>query len=188
MPICNLYTKRIRELHCSSGISHTHTSPIPPHPFPLVHSFGHVLVGVWLTNPEAPATGITDATSAQMPPVSIATKGRNVMQITNWQVYDLVLDAALAGDGCGPTKLQVGGEWAWLLNQVAARYGIKDTYQKLAHVNWVVSSDIYTMTGPCLELLYSQLEVLKQSADTGSLLPREELMYNQTVQVWGGGR
>lgn len=39
------------------------------------------------------------------------------------------------------------------------------------------------MTGPCLELLFSQLELLKQSADTGSLLPREELIYAHTVQV-----
>lgn len=114
-------------------------------------------------------------------------------------MYDLVLDAALAGDGCGPARLQVGGEWAWLLNQVASHYGIKDTYQRLAHVKWLVryvcahgntatplcvrSADIYTMTGPCLELLFSQLELLKQSADTGSLLPREELIYSHTVQV-----
>ena len=47
----------------------------------------------------------------------------------------------------------------------------------------VYSADIYTMTGPCLELLFSQLELLKQSADTGSLLPREELIYAHTVQV-----
>ena len=35
------------------------------------------------------------------------------------QVYDVVLDAALQTQKCGPRKLLVTGEWEWLLNGFA---------------------------------------------------------------------
>lgn len=35
------------------------------------------------------------------------------------QVYDVVLDAALHTQKCGPRNLLVTGEWEWLLNGFA---------------------------------------------------------------------
>ena len=37
------------------------------------------------------------------------------------QVYDVVLDAALRAQNCGPHQLLVQGEWEWLLIQFAGR-------------------------------------------------------------------
>ena len=54
------------------------------------------------------------------------------------QVYDLALAAALAAQRCGPRRLSVPGEWAWLLGEFSATYGIRDTYVVLAHLRWAV--------------------------------------------------
>ena len=35
------------------------------------------------------------------------------------QVYDVVLDAALRAQKCGPSQLLVQGEWEWLLAEFA---------------------------------------------------------------------
>ena len=35
------------------------------------------------------------------------------------QVYDVVLDAALQTQKCGPRNLLVSGDWEWLLNAFA---------------------------------------------------------------------
>ena len=39
--------------------------------------------------------------------------------VESLQVYDVVLDAALHTQKCGPRKLLVSGEWEWLLNGFA---------------------------------------------------------------------
>ena len=54
------------------------------------------------------------------------------------QVYDLSLDAALVAQHCGPRRLTVKGEWAWLLEAFAGSYGIRDSYTTLAHLRWAV--------------------------------------------------
>lgn len=37
------------------------------------------------------------------------------------QVYDVVLDAALRAQKCGPRQLQVQDEWEWLLSEFSGR-------------------------------------------------------------------
>jgi len=54
------------------------------------------------------------------------------------QVYDLMLEAALEAQQCGPKRLQVTGAWQWLLTEFGETYGIRDTYARLAHLRWVV--------------------------------------------------
>ncbi len=54
------------------------------------------------------------------------------------QIYDLILEAALEAQQCGPRRLQVTDPWEWLLSEFAETYGIRDTYAKLAHLRWVV--------------------------------------------------
>lgn len=57
------------------------------------------------------------------------------------QVYDLSLHAALQTQGCGPRQLEVKGEWAWILDEFAATYGIRSTYTTLAHLLWAIRYD-----------------------------------------------
>ncbi len=54
------------------------------------------------------------------------------------QIYDLLLEAALEAQQCGPRRLQVTDQWEWLLTEFAETYGIRDTYARLAHLRWVV--------------------------------------------------
>ncbi len=54
------------------------------------------------------------------------------------QVYNLSLHAALEAQGCGPRQLEVKGEWAWLLEEFAATYGIRSSYTVLAHLLWAI--------------------------------------------------
>lgn len=54
------------------------------------------------------------------------------------QIYDLMLEAALEAQQCGPKRLQLTGAWQWLLTEFGETYGIRDTYAKLAHLRWVV--------------------------------------------------
>ena len=54
------------------------------------------------------------------------------------QIYDLILEAALEAQQCGPRRLQVTDPCEWLLSEFAETYGIRDTYAKLAHLRWVV--------------------------------------------------
>ena len=46
--------------------------------------------------------------------VSIPSEATAVLQ-----VYDVILDAALQAQKCGSDKLQVEGEWEWLLTEFA---------------------------------------------------------------------
>lgn len=54
------------------------------------------------------------------------------------QIYDLMLEAALESQQCGPKRLQLTGPWLWLLTEFGETYGIRDTYAKLAHLRWVI--------------------------------------------------
>ena len=54
------------------------------------------------------------------------------------QIYDLMLEAALEAQQCGPKRLQLTGPWLWLLTEFGETYGIRDTYAKLAHLRWVI--------------------------------------------------
>ena len=54
------------------------------------------------------------------------------------QIYDLMLEAALEAQQCGPKRLQLTGPWLWLLTEFGESYGIRDTYAKLAHLRWVI--------------------------------------------------
>ncbi len=65
------------------------------------------------------------------------------------QVYDLTLDAALAAQHCGPRRLTVSGDWAWLLGEFAGTYGIRETYATLAHLRWAVRCAFFTHPARC---------------------------------------
>ena len=49
------------------------------------------------------------------------------------QVYDVVLDAALRAQKCGPCQLQVQGDWEWLLSEFA---GKADTASASSFDSW----------------------------------------------------
>ena len=44
------------------------------------------------------------------------------------QVYDVVLDAALKAQKCGPRQLQVQDEWEWLLSEFAGQPSAQQAY------------------------------------------------------------
>lgn len=53
-------------------------------------------------------------------------------------MYDITLGAALKMQKCGPAKLTVEGEWAWLLAKFTSTYGVCRSYMTLAHLRWVM--------------------------------------------------
>ena len=42
--------------------------------------------------------------------------------------------AGRAACRCGEKRLEVTGEWAWLLNEYANQYGVKAVYALMAHL------------------------------------------------------
>ncbi len=84
--------------------------------------------------------------------IMFAKAGRGV------QVYDLSLHAALVVQGCGPRRLEVKGEWEWLLDEFAATYGIRSSYTTLAHLLWVIRR---------VALLYSPPNLKEHSRKAG---------------------
>jgi hypothetical protein len=58
------------------------------------------------------------------------------------------MHAALVTQGCGPRQLEVKGEWAWLLEEFAATYGIRSTYTTLAHLLWVIRQAALSSNDP----------------------------------------
>ena len=65
-------------------------------------------------------------------------------------MYDLTLDAALLAQHCGPRRLTVVGEWAWLLGEFSATYGIRPTYATLAHLRWAVRCARFRIFSCCM--------------------------------------
>lgn len=88
-------------------------------------------------------------------------------QIKPQQVYNTLLESALAASGCGPTSsLVLQGPWSWLTSQFAERYGIREQYAMLSHLHWVVRSGVAAPTAACLETLVSELAPLVAERDT----------------------
>ncbi|KAL3142941.1 hypothetical protein ABBQ38_003227 [Trebouxia sp. C0009 RCD-2024] len=103
----------------------------------------------------------------------VVSQGKGYQQLTSWQVYDVVLDAALQTQKCGPRNLLVTGDWEWLLNAFADFYGIRHTYTVLAHLRWAIKQENATVTAECLEMLSAALKPLKEAEANGGLLPQE---------------
>ncbi|DBB16594.1 TPA: hypothetical protein ACH3X3_014851 [Trebouxia sp. C0006] len=105
--------------------------------------------------------------------VGVVSQAKGYQQTTSWQVYDVVLDAALRAQKCGPRQLQVQDEWEWLLSEFASFYGIRQTYTVLAHLRWAIKPENATVTAMCLDILGNELKPLKQAEAEGALLPQE---------------
>ena len=89
------------------------------------------------------------------------------------QVYDVALAAALRAQACGPRRLEVTGEWRWLLASMGEAFGVRESYAALAHVRWAVARGNATSTAYCLHLLATALAPLKRAEAAGELLPQE---------------
>ncbi|EIE27268.1 hypothetical protein COCSUDRAFT_55287 [Coccomyxa subellipsoidea C-169] len=134
--------------------------------------YGHALLSAWISNTEKTvitAAEISPETVGRVQEVNSGALPKGYQQITGWEVYDLSLHAALVVQGCGPRRLEVKGEWEWLLDEFAATYGIRSSYTTLAHLLW----ENATVTAYCFSMLNSKLVDLKQAEAEGCLLPQE---------------
>jgi len=144
--------------------------------------YGHACLGAWICTQEttviATAAIRGDRVAAAAGPSGAglgagSAPGGGLLRVTAWQVYDVALAAALRAQGCGPRRLAVSGEWAWLLRALAGTYGVRPSYAALAHARWAVTRANATPTAYCLSLLGSTLGPLKAQEAAGSLLPQE---------------
>lgn len=82
--------------------------------------------------------------------------------------------AALNSLACGPRRLEVTGEWQWLLDRLAGLHALRRHATLLAHLQWVLRPANATPTSDCLGLLTRQLEPLIQAKSAGEL-PQPEV-------------
>ncbi|CAL8462927.1 g2461 [Coccomyxa elongata] len=147
--------------------------------------YGHVLLSAWISNTEKTvitAAEISPGTAGRVQETNTGALPKNYEQITGWEVYNLSLHAALEAQGCGPRQLEVKGEWAWLLEEFAATYGIRSSYTVLAHLLWAIRRENATVTAYCFSMLNSKLVGLKQEEVDGCLLPQEKPLLER-IQV-----
>ncbi|CAK0784807.1 hypothetical protein CVIRNUC_008011 [Coccomyxa viridis] len=138
--------------------------------------YAHVQLSAWTSSTERTVMKASEALSAPhelSSEASGAAAHKSFQQITGWQIYDLMLEAALESQQCGPKRLQLTGPWLWLLTEFGETYGIRDTYAKLAHLRWVIRKENVSLTAYCLGLLEKDVEQLKGVQAAGALLPME---------------
>ena len=148
--------------------------------------YGHACLAAWICTQEttviAAAAIRGDRVAAAAGPsgaglgAAHGPGGGGLLRVTPAQVYDVALAAALRAQGCGPRRLAVTGEWAWLLGCLAASYGVRPSYAALAHAKWAVTRANATPTAYCLSLLGAVLGPLKAAQGRGALLPQELAM------------
>jgi len=122
----------------------------------------------------------------EMPPVEgmgadggNATGRANTLKVSSCQAYDYLLMAALRAQLCDERRLEVGGEWSWLLTAFAGHYGVRSNYAMMSHLRWVLKPGVASVSRTCFDLLSRQLRpLLAQEAMGGSLTQQE-------VGVWG---
>lgn len=136
--------------------------------------YGHLKLAARIGTAET--TVIVEAPIRGSPAAAPAGGGRSVNSVTAWDVYDAVHAAARTAQACGPRRLTVEGEWAWLLTSFAAAYGVRDTYVALASAAWVVARGRATATAYCLDALAALLAPLEAAAAAASLLPAERAL------------
>jgi hypothetical protein len=75
---------------------------------------------------------------------------------------------------CCETRLEVSGEWAWLLEAFASLYGVRSNYAIMCHLRWVLRPGIASAHAMCFDLLSRKLApLLHQECMPGSLTPQE---------------
>jgi hypothetical protein len=96
------------------------------------------------------------------------------LKVSACQAYDYLLMAALRAQMCDEKRLEVGGEWAWLLTAFAGHYGVRSNYAIMSHLRWVLKPGVASVSRTCFELLARQLRpLLAQEAMGGSLTQQE---------------
>ncbi len=76
--------------------------------------------------------------------------------------------------GCGEKRLEVTGEWDWLLRAFAGHYGVRSNYALMSHLRWVLKPGVASVSRPCFDLLTRELRpLLEQEAMGGSLTQQE---------------
>jgi hypothetical protein len=79
--------------------------------------------------------------------------------------------------GCGERRLEVTGDWAWLLSAYANLYGVRSNYAVISHVRWVLRPGVASASKMCFDLLARQI---------APLLQQEQLQGSLTQQEVGG--
>jgi hypothetical protein len=76
--------------------------------------------------------------------------------------------------GCNERRLEVNGEWAWLLQAFANHYGVRSNYAVMTHLRWVLRPGVASVSQTCFDLLSRQLRpLLEQEMISGSLTQQE---------------
>jgi len=125
---------------------------------------GKVLLGVTRHERAAPQGGGCDELLQQ---AQISASGR--IQLTAHQVYEAAMQAALTSLACGPRRLEISGEWRWLLDRLAQVHGVPFCKATLLHLQWVLRSPNSTPTSDCLEVLTKELSVVLHARQSGEL-------------------
>jgi hypothetical protein len=78
--------------------------------------------------------------------------------------------------GCNERRLDVTGEWAWLLQAFASQYGVRSNYAVMTHLRWVLRPGVASVSQNCFDLLARQLRpLLEQEAAGGCSLTQHEV-------------
>eukprot|EP00775_Hariotina_reticulata_P004797 gene4797-5047_t len=102
---------------------------------------------------------------------------RGMLKVSSCQAFDYLLQAALNAQGCNEKRLEVNGEWAWLLQAFANHYGVRSNYAVMTHLRWVLRPGIASVSQTCFDLLSRQLRpLLEQEMISGSLTQQEATM------------
>ncbi len=94
---------------------------------------------------------------------------------------------------CDERRLEVGGEWSWLLTAFAGHYGVRSNYAIMSHLRWVLKPGVASVSRGCFDLLSHQMRpLLAQEAMGGSLTQQEVrggvgCLVVGLVCVWGRG-
>lgn len=80
----------------------------------------------------------------------------------------------LPSQACGERRLEVTGEWAWLLKAFGGHYGVRNNYALMSHLRWVLKPGVASVSKTCFDLLSRELSpLLEQQAMGGSLTQHE---------------
>jgi hypothetical protein len=82
--------------------------------------------------------------------------------------------------GCGENRLEVTGEWAWMLQAFAGQYGVRSNYATMTHLRWVLRPGVASVSQSCFELLAQKLRpLLEQEAAGANTLTQHEVSQGQ---------
>jgi hypothetical protein len=78
--------------------------------------------------------------------------------------------------GCSESRLEVTGEWAWMLQAFAGQYGVRNNYAIMTHLRWVLRPGVASVSQNCFDLLAQKLRpLLEQEAAGGNSLTQHEV-------------